>query len=361
MRALGVNFAGLARKGESRSTSYATHDPRKMLLIRYDTDGRIEIADTLPPDKRPRWMATIQLTPYLKLNVVDFAAYAPLFDATVDRPYSVHILKSNLQKCMRRRDKCRGLVTGWALLCQDPIETLRRLPVIIAEDSLVQPRLYIELIWLMAATSKGYRLTWTDAATIMAALATALENTERVAIYVEPVDMYVDKTKVLLSFALMIRAEFGGMDHDRDFLRLLAARAASLDLPTDTAEPSWVEHDIDPIHPSEHILLEAIDQHCCPHVLRELPALHLQAIWWCRSSLSVRPFIGRGAADATATGEAKHAEHSANLEASRTALDAFSRRQIARGWITPTVSVSRKTNTGRVGPLDAWLASVSKR
>lgn len=335
-----------------------------MLLIRYDTDRRIEVADALPPDKRPRWMASIQLTPDLKLTVVDFAACGgPPFDATVARPYSVHILKSNLQKCVRRRDRWRGLVTGWALLCQDPVEMLRRLPVIIAEDTLIHPRLYVELVWLMAGVSKGYRLSWTDAATIMAALATALETTERVAIYVEPATTATSWMSDPLSVALMIRAEFGGMDHDRDFLRRLSMRAATHDLPVDTSEPTWIEQDIDPLQPVEHILLEAIDQHCCPHVLRDpgLEGLHAQTIWWCRSSLSVRPIAGRGAADAVTAESAKRAEYTANLEAYRSVLDAFSRRQIARGWIlTPSLSHSRRAPQAS-GPLDAWLRRENQR
>ena len=213
----------------------------------------------------------------------------------------------------------------------------------------------------MAAASKGYRLSWADAAVIMAALATALKTTERVAIYVEP----ADSTKIWmsdpLSVALMIRAEFGGMDHDRDFLRRLSVRVAAHDLPVDTAEPTWIEQDIDPLQPVEHILLEAIDQHCCPHVLREIPGLEAQAIWWCRSSLSVRPITGRGAADAVAISAAKRAEHTANLEAYRSVLDAFSRRQIARGWIlTPSLSQSRRAPQAS-GPLDAWLRGEHQR
>lgn len=232
---------------------------------------------------------------------------------------------------------------------------LRRLPVIIPEDSLVHPRLYTELVWLMAASSKGYRLTWSDAAVIMSALATALETTSRVAIYTEP-RVPLSTTPTPLSVVLLIRAEFGGMDHDRDFLRRLSVRAETDDLPTDTQEPLWVEHDIPELVPADHILLEAIDQHCCPHILREIPTVQAQAIWWCRSSVSDRPFVGRGAETASETGSAKRAEHTANLEAHQPALDAFARRQIARGW-TPTTESRPRLPSVVSGPMDAWLAA----
>lgn len=336
-----------------------------MLLIRTDdSGGQIELADVLPTGCRPRWTATIQLTPEIRLTLVDMrAGRSVVFDAPPPRLYSVHILKSNIQKCVRRRDRQRAIISAWHLLCQDSVELLRRLPVIIAEDALVQPWLFKELVWLMAAVSKGYRLTWMDAATVMAALASALRTTERVAIYAEPPATDTASTNLWrdpLAVALMIRAEFGGMDHDCSFLKRLAIRAATNTLPLDAAaEPDWIEYDIDPLSPHEHILLEAIDQHCCPHVLRELPGLHPQAIWWCRSSLSVRPLVGFGASDAAGTAAAKRTEHTANLEAYLSALDAFSRRQIARGWILPTSAKPTPrppaTTTTKTGPLDAWL------
>ena len=321
----------------------------QMLYIRYD-DGRIEVASRLLPDQKPRWTATIHLTPDLHLTLVDMRttpATAVFIPPTV-RPYSVPILKSNLQKCVRRRDTPRGLATGWQLLCQDSTEMLRRLPVIIPEDSLVHPRLYTELVWLMAAASKGYRLMWPDAAIIMAALANAIETTDRMAIYATPPDP-APPTRNPLSLALLIRAEFGGMDHDRDFLRRLATRD---DLPTDTTDPLWIEHDVDPFTPTTHILLEAIDQHCCPYVLREIPELQQQTIWWCRSSLNSRTIAGYGATEAATAEVTKRAEHAANLEEHRLALDTFSCRQITRGW-TPTTQ-SRPV-AAAAGPLDTWV------
>lgn len=324
-----------------------------MLFIRYD-DGRIEISDTGPTTVgRPRWTATIQLTPELKLTLADCRSVtAAPFKPELLRPYSVHILKSNLQKCVRRADRWRALVTGWQLLCQDPVEMLRRLPIIIAEDSLVQPRLFIELVWLMAAASKGYQLTWPDAAVVMAALATSLRATERVAIYAEPVALAaISPKKDPIAVALMIRAEYGGMEHDRNFLRRLSVRAATGDLPLDVSEPDWIEMDIDSLEPHDHILLEAIDQHCCHGILRAWTAgVDPQAIWWCRSSLNVRPLIGRGSEEGTAAATAKRAEYHTALEAVRPALDAYSRRQISCGWITVS-----KPKSQPQGPLDAWL------
>lgn len=344
----------MGHRGQScRAITSSTddHASLKMLFIR-SHDGTIAVSDTA--QTRPRWMAMIQLTPDVKLTLVDNKVCSEPFAPSPLKPYNIHILKSNLQKCVRRADRIRGLVTGWQLLCQDSSEMLRRLPIIIAEDALIQLDLFIQLIWLMAATSKGYRLTWMDAAIVMAALSNALNTRERVAIYAE-VDETVLFTVICknpLAFALLVRAEFGGMKHDCDFLRRLAMRATKNDLPIDLEiTPDWIEFDIPSLEPSEHILLEAIDQHCCPWIFSEITTINSQALWWCRSSINVRPLSGRGAKEGLDTVTAKQAEYNYIMESARLALNLFAYRQIQSGWIsshTVAVPVAK-------GPLDIWL------
>lgn len=71
--------------------------------------------------------------------------------------YSVSLLKSNLQKAVRRRCRRAAVRTAWQLMRQDMNEFLRRMPVIIVEDSLLHPQ-YDKLVWLMCAFTKGFRL-----------------------------------------------------------------------------------------------------------------------------------------------------------------------------------------------------------
>lgn len=327
-----------------------------MLFIR-SHDGTIEVSDIAYSGPRPRWMATIQLTPDVKLTMIDTSIPTEVFTPTPVKPYSVHILKSNLQKCVRRGDHLRGLVTGWHLLCQDSAEMLRRLPIIIAEDALIQPDLFTQLVWLMVATSKGYRLTWPDAAIIMAALSSVLNTRERVAIYAEVDPATVPFTllrKYPLAVALFIRAEFGGMKHDCEFLRRLAVRAVSNDMPIDSeTTPDWIEFDIPPLDPVAHILLEAIDQHCCPWICSEITTIDAQALWWCRSSINIRSLVGRGAAERAATIIEKQAEYNGIIDSARSALDLFACRQIRSGWMLP--QKESKVVPVVKGPLDAWL------
>ena len=69
----------------------------------------------------------------------------------------IPLLKSNLQKCIRRSKEDKSLNTGLTLLCLDENELLRRLPIIILEDTILIKN-YTFLIWLMCAVSKGFKL-----------------------------------------------------------------------------------------------------------------------------------------------------------------------------------------------------------
>lgn len=70
---------------------------------------------------------------------------------------NVSLLKSHLQKCIRRCHVDRAVKTARHLAQLDLIQLLRRLPIILAEDSMLHWRHYPILIWLLAAVSKQYQ------------------------------------------------------------------------------------------------------------------------------------------------------------------------------------------------------------
>lgn len=65
------------------------------------------------------------------------------------------LLKSHLQKCVRRSHTQLAVKTALTILRLNPGELLRRLPIIMLEDAHLFPASFISLVWLMAATSKG--------------------------------------------------------------------------------------------------------------------------------------------------------------------------------------------------------------
>jgi hypothetical protein len=67
----------------------------------------------------------------------------------------IPILKSNLQKCVRRSLVEPSISTALTLLCLDSSQLLRRLPIIMLEDVILNNDILL-LIWLMCANSKGF-------------------------------------------------------------------------------------------------------------------------------------------------------------------------------------------------------------
>lgn len=85
----------------------------------------------------------------------------PTSSNTQRRLFSIPLLKSNLQKAVRRQHLAAVLASIAALVHQDRAELLRRLPIIAVEDVC-----WIEgfdvIVWLMVAVSQGYGLTAAD-------------------------------------------------------------------------------------------------------------------------------------------------------------------------------------------------------
>lgn len=278
--------------------------------------------------------------------------------------FHVPLLKSNLQKAIRRRNRDAALRTAWWLLCNDPTELLRRLPVIVCEDTQLEPRTFVELVWLMAATSKGYRLRWADAALVMSVVATALETTGHWNLEVPGPPL---PTGGLLqnpvALALHVRIAFGGMRGDMAFLGRLRDRVVAGSLPLWTGAPMWLEEDISWLEPEEDILLEAVDQHVYPRLAEAVSGLQLEAVWWCRSSVNVRSYVGEGAADAEAEWSAKRAALQPNLDEHALPLELFSRRMRRRADRVAVTEVTEMTaaTTASVSTLDRWLASMKQK
>ena len=78
---------------------------------------------------------------------------------------NISYLKSHLQKCIRKKDDIRAIPTCYHLLKLDANELLRRLPIIMLEDTILHES-FTTLIWLMVALStkkfklKTYMYEW---------------------------------------------------------------------------------------------------------------------------------------------------------------------------------------------------------
>ena len=189
-----------------------------------------------------------------QVHVVDqHEPVRPTLLPTASRAYSVPILKSNIQKTFRRRlPGC--LPTVRQLLRQDPSECLRRLPIVLVENGSVNAEGFSILVWLMAAHSKGYRLTVEDEETILRIVHQSWTSPHTLDPWTAATDSAVE-----VSCSFYMRAAYGGMDGDQRLLIRCADTAKHLSF---LPPPPSLPEEVQAFDPRKHMTLEAIDFHC---------------------------------------------------------------------------------------------------
>lgn len=214
------------------------------------------------------------------------------------------LLKSNLQKCVRRREIDKGLATAYVLFLKDPGEALRRWPIIQVEDGLPASDL-LSLIWLMCATSKGYVLQCRDFEFFMVSVLECLaddrchELKHSAKDVVDPVRPRLFGKLNPVSQAMWIRSTYGGMKGDMIMLQNAAIKwegekySKERRSTGETITEPWSSKLIDlstvPPFDSNCILPAANDFHVNPDLLN--PYLHgpytfdqVKSAFWYHSS-----------------------------------------------------------------------------
>lgn len=194
----------------------------------------------------------------------------------IETNISVPILKSNLQKAIRRHENNIALTTTLALIKKDPIELLRRLPIIYIEDVCLLDS-YPIIVWLMMA-DKQYKLTNYDIILILE-IVNHLCNVH--SYYDDNINHKCDRHSFELShtslqnfdhrdclLALFYRSQYGGMKGDMLMLRNSIYYYS--DNPSEIQETCYNFTDLHNISSSVQILNEAIDFHPLPHLLVQI-------------------------------------------------------------------------------------------
>jgi len=230
--------------------------------------------------------------------------------------FDIEILKSNLQKAIRKKLLDVSLSTAYTILVQDKTQLLRRLPIIALEDSTINFQDFTYLIWLMVADSKGYKLTNYDINRILSIVEFITLNDYRDYINNDtesdylPFDNYSEFDKDFISFynSIFIRLEFGTMEGDIKWLKNIAnewyKRINKKDgdinyylkkIPkAEVKEYNFKELEFR----KKYQIPEAIDFHCYKNIFNDLkekiPNLYetrenlTKTIWYLRSSLNLR-------------------------------------------------------------------------
>jgi hypothetical protein len=247
---------------------------------------------SLPPIKWREIKLPIQLV-YLDRETTE-ASSDQLSDIS-----SINLLKSMLQKCVRRQLDQLAVRTAAELIHRDPNVFLRRLGIIMVEDVGLREE-YSVVVWLTGAVSKGFVLQEKHVTWLLRLVESICHDSR------PPIewncgncgtsDAKLDYTTLLSSratagsghmdlvYSLLLRASYGGMACDRTMLQEVARLVICPEIEIDV----WHDDQLN-ILPMEvprlmasDLLIEAADFHCCPGLISTIQA---QCSGWTRDRI----------------------------------------------------------------------------
>lgn len=236
------------------------------------------------------------------------------------------LVKSNLQKCIRRCLTSKAVRSAYAMLSFSSFEALRRLIIIILEDSLPIPALST-LAWFMMITSKGYSLTSENVSWILGVVYLVCEKVkyrgsefhdlsgESKRVDLEKLDRYSPHSEDLSSeiavvWSIAFRRAYGGMKGDMEMLENLTHKYYSV-LTLRDPSPEWNYHqileklEVEPValsslgvfNPRKVLIPACVDQHSYLQIVKvthdnfpNISETDIQkAIWTLRGRINIRP------------------------------------------------------------------------
>jgi hypothetical protein len=215
----------------------------------------------------------------------------------IDANYDIPLLKSNLQKAVRRCDNQIAIQTALSILQKEPMELLRRLPIIYIEDVCLMDS-YPITVWLMMA-DKDYKLTTTDIDIILNIVNSLCncrdyfdfrDNNNDYNFSHETLQDYENHNELL---SIYYRSEYGGMKGDIQMLK--SAIYYYINNPSKNQKTVYNSIDYYKINPDLEILIEAIDFHPFPQMLNTLSRITKvdkqiikECIWFVESGYNIR-------------------------------------------------------------------------
>lgn len=228
--------------------------------------------------------------------------------------HNVALLKSTLQKAIRRMDTNTALTVAYTMLAIDPMHILRRIPVIAIEDVCLVEGLSV-IVWMMMC-GKKYILSNYDVSNVLTYIYELLCCSNVIGNKTNSSDTISHKQLSSLPdikrddvMALFYRSRFGGMKGDIDMLEQAVKYYMRHPIYAKRFPVRYKEHfDIKPLLYRDNLTIRAgIDFHVYPQMLLRLsqelhiPKAYVQRIIWeSESSVNTRKkYVMKRAADVT--------------------------------------------------------------
>lgn len=239
---------------------------RKTCFV-YDPENRRAFFTPHPVDGDRFLTAKAGMNLYLRRprNPALPALRIPVMETTA----SVPLLKSNLQKAIRRGHTEEAVQSALALVQRDPTEFLRRLPIIYLEDVCLMDS-YPMVVWLMMA-DKEYPLEDTDVDSLLQIVSCLCQCTEyypdldtnSMDTDTPPTTEELQENDILLS--VYYRFLYGGMKGDMAMLQRSILYYQTH--PMAIVQTTFTDIDYAKLETTVGILEEAIDFHPFPQML----------------------------------------------------------------------------------------------
>lgn len=226
-----------------------------------------------------------------------------------------HLLKSNLQKAIRRGNVEVALKTSKTLIKTNFNEFIRRLFIIILEDTTSNHCLN-EIAWMSASyplwKPSKFQIDWLLGVVETITLNTYwdipfFDNTSRFDLRNFNNELIkLDIFDMSMIYSMVFRASYGGMKNDVNMIhyyadlwfKRLTNKSADTNIDLKLRSMEIVPRNIDSIKniKKDEILIQAIDYHCYPEIIRKLNTIytHIQpeyikkAIWSNNSDFNYR-------------------------------------------------------------------------
>ena len=199
----------------SIKTDFNTKNKRCFI---YDSENSKAIFESEPQEKDEFIVKKLGVNLYLR-NCTNAAKYD---FPTIQTDAKIPLLKSNLQKAIRRGKNIVAMATALAMLQKEPVELVRRLAIICIEDVCVMDS-YPVLIWLMM-TDSHYVIDGSDTYLILQivnALCNCIQTFDHTYKYKEVAlnhESLQDLKRHDVLLALFYRQKYGGMKGDMEML-----------------------------------------------------------------------------------------------------------------------------------------------
>ena len=127
-------------------------------------------------------------------------------------------LKSHLQKCVRRHENKLAVRSSLELIKIDQNDFIRRLPIIMIEDSNIFSTLP-SIIWFMVAISKGYKLTDMDVKWLLGCVRNISKCKSKLNYNNLKEPALLESNNNIFNNCILLRINYGGMKGDMTMLR----------------------------------------------------------------------------------------------------------------------------------------------